>query len=123
MKRDGVFTLGDARSFVALTSKIPPLGSTLNFDADVKKMTARHRRENLVSCGWFPRVTGGSEVHVVLIGVAEQATRGAKLGRKQRCVTGDLRDATEIPTDKRFARKPPEERHWACGSVNSVGVM
>ncbi len=39
---DGVFTLGDARSFSGLTSKIPPLGSVLNFDADVKKTTARH---------------------------------------------------------------------------------
>ncbi len=38
----GVFTLGDARSFLAVTSKIPPLGSMLNFDADVKKTTARH---------------------------------------------------------------------------------
>ncbi len=41
-ERDEVFTLGDARSFFALTSKIPPLGSMLNFDADVKKSTARH---------------------------------------------------------------------------------
>ncbi len=38
----GVFTLGDARSFLALTSKIPPLGSVLNFDAGVKKTTTRH---------------------------------------------------------------------------------
>ncbi len=35
--RKGVFILGDARSFSMLTSTIPPLGSTLNFDADVKK--------------------------------------------------------------------------------------
>ncbi len=34
---EAVFTLGDARSFSGLTSKIPPLGSMLNFDADVKK--------------------------------------------------------------------------------------
>ena len=34
---EGVFTLGDAQSFCGLTSKIPPLGSILNFDADVKK--------------------------------------------------------------------------------------
>ncbi len=32
-----VFTLGDARLFSGLTSKIPLLGSMLNFDADVKK--------------------------------------------------------------------------------------
>ncbi len=32
----GVFTLGDARSFSGLMSKIPPLGSMLNFDTDVK---------------------------------------------------------------------------------------
>ncbi len=31
-----LFTLGDALSFLELTSKIPPLGSMLNFDADVK---------------------------------------------------------------------------------------
>ncbi len=37
-----VFTLSDARSLSGLTSKIPPLGSTLNFDADVKKTTVRH---------------------------------------------------------------------------------
>ena len=35
--RDRVFTLGDTRSFSGLTSKIPPLDSMLNFDADVKK--------------------------------------------------------------------------------------
>ncbi len=34
--RHVVFTLGDARSFSGLTSKIPPLGRMLNFDADVK---------------------------------------------------------------------------------------
>ena len=38
----GVFTLGDVRSFVALTSKIAPLDGMLNFDADVKKMIAHH---------------------------------------------------------------------------------
>ncbi len=43
---EGVFTLGDARSFSGLTSKIPPLDSMLNFDADVKKTTARHQCEN-----------------------------------------------------------------------------
>ncbi len=42
----GVFTLGDARLFFGLASKIPPLGSMLNFDADVKKTTARHQCEN-----------------------------------------------------------------------------
>ncbi len=40
--RHRVFTLGDARSFSALTSKITPLGSMFNFDADVKKTTACH---------------------------------------------------------------------------------
>ncbi len=45
--RQGVFALGDARSFSALTSKIPPLGSMQNFDADVKKTTARHQCETL----------------------------------------------------------------------------
>ncbi len=42
------FHVGDARSFFALTSKITPLGSLLNFDVDVKKTTARHQRENRV---------------------------------------------------------------------------
>ncbi len=42
----GVFTLSDAQSFYELTSKIPPLGSMLNFDADVKTTTARHQCEN-----------------------------------------------------------------------------
>ncbi len=41
--RQGVSTLGDAWSFSGLTSKIPPLGSMLNFDADVKKKIARHQ--------------------------------------------------------------------------------
>ena len=44
----GVFTLLDARSFSGLTSKISPLGSMLNFDADVKKTTARLQCENRV---------------------------------------------------------------------------
>ncbi len=35
--RQGVFTLGDAQSFFGLTSKIPPLGSMLNFDVNVKR--------------------------------------------------------------------------------------
>ncbi len=39
---EGVSTLSDARSRFALTSKIPPLGSMLNFDANVKKTSARH---------------------------------------------------------------------------------
>ncbi len=34
------------RSFFGLTSKIPPLGSVLNFDVDVKNTTARHQFEN-----------------------------------------------------------------------------
>ncbi len=44
--REGVFTLSDAPSFSGLTSKFLPLGSMLNFDADVKKETARHECEN-----------------------------------------------------------------------------
>ncbi len=48
-RSEGVFTQGDARSFFGLTSKISPLGSMLNFDADVKKMTARHQYENPLS--------------------------------------------------------------------------
>ncbi len=42
----GVFRLGDARSFLGLTSKLLPFGSMLNFDADVKNMNARHQCEN-----------------------------------------------------------------------------
>ncbi len=46
----GVFTLGDARVFSGLTSKIPPLGSMLNFDADVSKLTVRHECEIRLCC-------------------------------------------------------------------------
>ncbi len=36
---------------LGLTSKIPPLGSMLHFDADVKnKTTARHQCENCFGC-------------------------------------------------------------------------
>ncbi len=44
----GVFTLRDMRAFSELTSKIPPLGSTVNFDADVKRQKddVRHQCEN-----------------------------------------------------------------------------
>ncbi len=35
--------------FFGLTSKIPPLGSMFNFDADVKKTTMRHQCENRLS--------------------------------------------------------------------------
>ncbi len=42
----GDFTLGDARACFGLASKISPLGSTFNFDADVKISTARHQCEN-----------------------------------------------------------------------------
>ncbi len=41
-----VFTLRDAKSIIELTSKIPPLGSMSNFDADVIKTTTRHQCEN-----------------------------------------------------------------------------
>ena len=46
----GVLMLGDAQSFFELASKIPPLGSMLNFDADVKRTTTRHQRENRLVC-------------------------------------------------------------------------
>ncbi len=49
MKR--VFTLGDARSFFGPTSKIPPSGSMLNFDADVKNTSVRHQYENRLRRG------------------------------------------------------------------------
>ncbi len=35
--------------FSGLTSKFSPLGSMLNFDADVKKTSERHQRENRLS--------------------------------------------------------------------------
>ncbi len=38
--------MGDKPSYFALTSKIPPLDSKLNFDADVKTTTRRHQCEN-----------------------------------------------------------------------------
>ncbi len=37
-----VSILSDARSFSGLTSNIPPFGSMLNLDVDVKETTARH---------------------------------------------------------------------------------
>ncbi len=37
------FPIGGRAVVFALTSKNSPLGSTLNFDADVKKMTVRHQ--------------------------------------------------------------------------------
>ncbi len=43
---EGVITLGDARSFYRLTSRIPPLDSMRNFDADVKASTTGHQCEN-----------------------------------------------------------------------------
>ncbi len=45
-KAQGLFTLGDTRSFSGLTSKIPPLGAMLNSDADFNNMTVRHQCEN-----------------------------------------------------------------------------
>ncbi len=44
---EGIFTLGDARSFQG-SSKIPPWVqcNTVYFDADVKRTTARQQREN-----------------------------------------------------------------------------
>ncbi len=48
---EGVFTLGDAQPCFGLRSKITPLGSKLNFDIDVKKMTAYHQCENCFTVG------------------------------------------------------------------------
>ena len=45
--------LGDTRSFSGLTSRILPLGSMLNFDADVKKTTARHQCEKRLTLVFF----------------------------------------------------------------------
>ncbi len=42
----GVLTLGDARTYFELALTIPPFVSMFNFDADVKKTTARHQCEN-----------------------------------------------------------------------------
>ena len=58
----GIFTLGDARWFSGLTSKNPPLGSMLNFDADVKKTTARHQRENPYSQSQGVPVAGTNQL-------------------------------------------------------------
>ncbi len=44
--RWGFFTLGDARSRLGLTSKIPPLGAMLNFWRRRQKVTARHQCGN-----------------------------------------------------------------------------
>ena len=44
--RQGVSLWLTRGSFFGLTSKILPLGSMLNFDADVKKMAAHHQCEN-----------------------------------------------------------------------------
>ncbi len=43
--RQGVVTSVTRSRLFGLTSKIPPLGSTRNFDADVKRMTTRHQCE------------------------------------------------------------------------------
>ncbi len=43
--RERVFTLGDAQSCLALTSKLPPQDAMFNIDADVKKTTERHHRK------------------------------------------------------------------------------
>ncbi len=47
-----VFTLGDARAFWGLASKISPLGSMLKFDADVKNL-------DRASPMWKPLMPGG----------------------------------------------------------------
>ncbi len=56
----GIFTLGDTRSLFWLIPKIPPLVPKVNFDADVKKPTARHQCENrcMMTC-MNPSVTCG----------------------------------------------------------------
>ncbi len=50
---EAVFTLSDAWSFSGLKSKISSLGSMLNFDANVKKTTARHQCENRLTQHWI----------------------------------------------------------------------
>ncbi len=57
--------LGDARSFSGLTSKIPPLGSMLNFDAGVTNVKTASR---------------------ALIGVAPGALTSHRDGIKENCV-------------------------------------
>ncbi len=49
--------LGDALSLCGLTSKISPLGSMVNFDADVKEMTARPQCEDHFCHCWNVRAS------------------------------------------------------------------
>ncbi len=70
----GVFTLGDVRSFLGLTSKNPPLGSMLNFDADVKDTTARHLRENHCPEVMAPLILNVRPVKLVEYAEADQVS-------------------------------------------------
>ncbi len=61
-----VSTLGDARSFFGLASKMPPLVAMLNFDADVKKRSrVTHVKTTIV------RMSGGNRefLHVKSVSV------------------------------------------------------
>ncbi len=53
--------------FVGLTSKIPPLGSMLNFDADVKKTTVRHQCEKPLITGahCWPHDTDSNDLNAL----------------------------------------------------------
>ncbi len=90
---EGVFTLRDTWSFFfGLTSKILPLGSMLNFDADFKKTTARHQCENPLTkphrcCAWHLRQfvlashqgeSSSSQFHTRFVGTVARRPSPAK---------------------------------------------
>ncbi len=90
----GVFTLGNARSFLRLTSKIPPV-----FDADVKRTTPPHRRENrFIRSHTCPRDIGHSSIVFIHCPCCGSACRP--------CSCGPNLPRAEDPTDEtRFSRR------------------
>ncbi len=71
--------------FLRLTSKIPPLGSRKNFDADVKKTTERHHcdnRFNVSGCGSGDAGVGRRTHHLKAIN-ARMACRASAARIKQ----------------------------------------
>ncbi len=74
-----------------VTSKVPPMGSTSNFDADVKNTAARHRCENGFSLSQLARVRKlhstrcRADLRVQPLSLGDFATN-PRLSRVTRCV-------------------------------------
>ncbi len=99
-------TLRPMGLFFRLTSKNPPFGSTLYFDADVKKTIARHQCENRLKERSHPQ----SSAHLKYGHLWRQSNLDEC---ETRCNAHRWRKSGVLPTGEQFRRKVKQQ----CGKI------